>query len=102
MDRVWVAGVRPSDVILAHVATQFLVLAGQITLVLFFTQVVFKLPQEGPFILIILLLLLLGISGMSRESVSDRSAAGLRDNRSGRFVVGLVISTQAEDEVSAM
>lgn len=65
MDRIWVSGVRPSEVILAHVATQFVVLAGQIALILFFTQVVFHLPQEGSLALMILLLLLLGCSGMS-------------------------------------
>ncbi|EDQ87774.1 uncharacterized protein MONBRDRAFT_9617 [Monosiga brevicollis MX1] len=64
-DRAWVAGVVPSEIILAHVGTQMLVLVGQLILVLIFTLLVFKLPLHGSLLLVILLLLLLGTSGMT-------------------------------------
>lgn len=65
LDRVWVAGGRASDVILAHVATQLWIVAGQTASVLFFALVVFKLPLAGSLGWIIFLMVTLGLSGMS-------------------------------------
>ena len=65
LDRVWVSGARASDVILAHVATQFWILAGQTAAVLFFALVVFELPIVGSLAWVIVLMMLLGLSGMA-------------------------------------
>ncbi|EGD77792.1 hypothetical protein PTSG_08882 [Salpingoeca rosetta] len=81
LDRVWVAGARASDVILAHMATQFWILAGQTAAVLFFALVVFKLPIVGSLAWVIVLMMMLGLSGMA---------------------YGLFISTQVDSEVGAI
>lgn len=81
LERSWVAGVRPFEVILSHVLCQFLVMFVQVTGLLVFTFIVFEIPSRGPFAWVILLTLLQGCCGM---------------------VYGLVISSMCVEENSAI
>ena len=65
LDRSWVAGVTATEVMLAHVVAQFVVMAVQVALVLVFMIYVFEVPAEGPMPWIVLLTLLQGICGMA-------------------------------------
>lgn len=64
LDRSWIAGVLPSEVLLSHVVTQFLTLAGQSAITLFFILYVFSIPCQGPILWLTCLTLLQGVSGM--------------------------------------
>jgi hypothetical protein len=106
LDRIWVAGAKPVEVVVAHVGTQLIILLGQIAGVLFFTLVVFKLPQEGSLLLVILLMALLGSSGMAcmcwgSGRVGPRSVFDACGRCLGG-VDGLMISTLVSDEVGAI
>ncbi|KAL3219528.1 hypothetical protein MRX96_030291 [Rhipicephalus microplus] len=81
LERSWVAGVRPFEVILAHVICQFLVMFVQVAGLLVFTFLVFEIPSRGPFVWVVLLTLLQGCCGM---------------------VYGLVISSMCVEENSAI
>ncbi len=63
--RSWVAGVTATEVMLAHVITQFGVMVVQVSLVLLFMIYVFEVPAKGPIIWIIALTILQGICGMA-------------------------------------
>eukprot|EP00095_Tigriopus_kingsejongensis_P012233 snap_masked-scaffold87_size395581-processed-gene-0.4 protein:Tk12233 transcript:snap_masked-scaffold87_size395581-processed-gene-0.4-mRNA-1 annotation:"abc transporter g family member 20 isoform x2" len=65
LDRSWVAGVTATEVMLAHVVAQFVVMVVQVALVLVFMIYVFNIPAKGPLIWIILLTIFQGICGMS-------------------------------------
>ncbi|XP_051868225.1 ABC transporter G family member 20 [Pristis pectinata] len=80
MDRGWVAGVRSLEVMLAHTISQLVTMTVQIILLLIFTFLVFKIPNEGSLPLLVILILLQGITGIS---------------------LGLVISAAFDDEQSA-
>ena len=64
MDRSWVAGVLPFEVMLSHILTQFFVLIGQTTITLIFIFLVFKIPCNGPIGWIIVIAILQGFAGM--------------------------------------
>ncbi|KAI1295551.1 ABC transporter G family member 20 [Halotydeus destructor] len=64
-ERSLVAGVDTLQVLIAHALTQVIVMVVQILLVLVFTFLVFDIPSRGPFIWVILLLLLQGMTGMA-------------------------------------
>ncbi|KAJ8248152.1 hypothetical protein GJAV_G00238890 [Gymnothorax javanicus] len=80
LDRCWVAGVSSMETLLAHLLSQLFVISVQILLLLLFTLLVFKIPNEGSLFLVILLIVLQGITGIS---------------------FGLVISAAIDDEQSA-
>ncbi|XP_078262086.1 ABC transporter G family member 20 [Rhinoraja longicauda] len=80
MDRGWVAGVSSLEVMLAHTLSQLVTMTVQIILLLIFTFLVFKIPNEGSLLLVATLILLQGITGIS---------------------LGLVISAAFDDEQSA-
>ncbi|XP_077585935.1 ABC transporter G family member 20 [Stigmatopora nigra] len=80
LDRCWVAGVSSLETMLAHLFSQLLVISVQIFLMLLFVLLVFKMPNEGSLVLIVLLIVLQGISGIS---------------------FGLVISAAIDDEQNA-
>ncbi|XP_077468994.1 ABC transporter G family member 20 [Stigmatopora argus] len=80
LDRCWVAGVSSLETMLAHLFSQLLVISVQIILMLLFVLLVFKMPNEGSLVLIVLLIVLQGISGIS---------------------FGLVISAAIDDEQNA-
>ncbi|XP_032882317.1 ABC transporter G family member 20-like [Amblyraja radiata] len=80
MDRGWVAGISSLEVMLAHILSQLVTMTVQIILLLIFTFLVFKIPNEGSLLLVAILILLQGITGIS---------------------LGLVISAAFDDEQSA-
>ncbi|XP_055389229.1 ABC transporter G family member 23 isoform X2 [Condylostylus longicornis] len=64
LDRSWVAGVTPGEILFSHVVTQFVVMCGQTALVLIFMLVVFEVTNNGELFWVILLTLLQGMCGM--------------------------------------
>ncbi|SPP80792.1 ABC transporter G family member 23 isoform X1 [Drosophila guanche] len=64
LDRSWVAGVSPGEILFSHVITQFVVMCGQTTLVLIFMLVVFGVTNNGDLFSVIVLTLLQGMCGM--------------------------------------
>ncbi|XP_043552641.1 ABC transporter G family member 20 [Chiloscyllium plagiosum] len=80
LDRSWAAGVSSLELILAHTFSHLLTMIIQITLLLIFTFLVFKIPNEGSLLVIVILILMQGITGMA---------------------VGLIISASFDDEQSA-
>ncbi|XP_073969896.1 ABC-type transporter snustorr isoform X3 [Rhodnius prolixus] len=64
LDRSWVAGVMPHEVLFSHVITQFVVMCGQTALVLIFMISVFNVQCEGNIFLVVLLTILQGLCGM--------------------------------------
>ncbi|XP_076438732.1 ABC transporter G family member 20-like isoform X2 [Babylonia areolata] len=80
-ERNLVNGVTPSEVMLSHVITQFLVLLVQVTLLLLCTFLIFKIPLVGSWVHVLSLILLQGLCGMC---------------------LGIMISSCCEKETSAM
>ncbi|XP_048864496.1 ABC transporter G family member 23 isoform X2 [Brienomyrus brachyistius] len=80
LDRCCVAGVSSLETMLAHLFSQLLVISVQISLMLLFIFLVFKVPNEGSLVLVIALIVLQGVTGIS---------------------FGLVISAAIDDEQSA-
>ncbi|CAG00301.1 unnamed protein product [Tetraodon nigroviridis] len=80
LDRCWVAGVSSLETMLAHLFSQLLVISVQIILLLLFILLVFNMPNKGSLVLIIILIVLQGVTGIS---------------------FGLVISSAIDDEQSA-
>nr|XP_057914978.1 ABC transporter G family member 23 isoform X2 [Doryrhamphus excisus] len=78
--RCWVAGVSSMETMLAHLFSQLLVISVQIILMLLFILLVFKIPNEGSLVLMVILIVLQGITGIS---------------------FGLVISAAIDNEQSA-
>ena len=64
-DRTLAAGVGHVQMLLSHSIVQLVVMVVQISLVVFFTFVIYKVPTRGPFVWVFLLLLLQGLAGMS-------------------------------------
>ncbi|XP_049823696.1 ABC transporter G family member 20 isoform X3 [Aethina tumida] len=64
LDRSWVAGVSPGEILFSHVVTQFVVMCGQTALVLIFMILVFKVESNGDIIVVIILTILQGLCGM--------------------------------------
>ncbi|XP_014252256.1 ABC transporter G family member 20 isoform X4 [Cimex lectularius] len=64
LDRSWVAGVLPHEILFSHVITQFVVMCGQTALVLIFMILVFKVECKGDIFLVIILTILQGLCGM--------------------------------------
>ncbi|KAG7297604.1 hypothetical protein JYU34_019659 [Plutella xylostella] len=65
LDRSWVAGVSPGEILFSHVVTQFVVMCGQTALVLVFMLGVFGVKCNGSIVLVVVLTLLQGFCGMS-------------------------------------
>lgn len=64
LDRSWVAGVSPAEILFSHVITQFVVMCGQTALVLIFMLVVFDVECQGQIGWVIVLTILQGLCGM--------------------------------------
>lgn len=64
LDRSWVAGVTPVEILFSHVITQFVVMCGQTALVLIFMILVFGVECKGDIFLVIILTILQGLCGM--------------------------------------
>ncbi|KAM4591703.1 ABC transporter G family member 20 isoform 2-T2 [Odontesthes bonariensis] len=80
LDRCTVSGVSSLETMLAHLFSQLFVISVQILLMLLFILLVFKNPNEGSLVLVVVLIVLQGVSGIS---------------------FGLVISAAIDDEQSA-
>ncbi|KAK6618806.1 hypothetical protein RUM43_013197 [Polyplax serrata] len=65
IERCLVAGVNMHEILLSHIITEFVIVAGQILIVLGFAFVIFDLQNIGSWSLVILLSTLQGINGMS-------------------------------------
>ncbi|RVE45990.1 hypothetical protein evm_009332 [Chilo suppressalis] len=64
LDRSWVAGVSPGEILFSHVVTQFVVMCGQTALVLLFMILVFGVENNGNIAYVIMLTILQGLCGM--------------------------------------
>lgn len=64
LDRSWVAGVSPGEILFSHVVTQFVVMCGQTALVLIFMILVFGVQCNGDIGWVILITILQGLCGM--------------------------------------
>ncbi|KAK0182407.1 hypothetical protein PV327_000549 [Microctonus hyperodae] len=64
LDRSWVAGVSPGEILFSHVVTQFVVMCGQTALVLIFMILVFGVECNGDIGWVIILTILQGLCGM--------------------------------------
>ncbi|CAL1673500.1 unnamed protein product [Lasius platythorax] len=64
LDRSWVAGVSPGEILFSHVVTQFVVMCGQTALVLIFMILVFNVECKGEIGWVIILTILQGLCGM--------------------------------------
>ncbi|EFN72463.1 ABC transporter G family member 20 [Camponotus floridanus] len=64
LDRSWVAGVSPGEILFSHVVTQFVVMCGQTALVLIFMILVFDVECKGDIGWVIILTILQGLCGM--------------------------------------
>lgn len=64
LDRSWVAGVSPGEILFSHVVTQFVVMSGQTALVLIFMILVFGVECKGDIGWVIVLTILQGLCGM--------------------------------------
>ncbi|XP_054885243.1 ABC transporter G family member 23 isoform X2 [Poeciliopsis prolifica] len=95
LDRCWVAGVSSLETMLAHLFSQLFVISVQITLMLLFILLVFKMPNEGSLLLVICLIVLQGVTGISFGLVIS---AGIDDEQSanqaalGIFYPNLILS----------
>lgn len=65
IERCLIAGVNMYEVLFSHIITEFVIVAGQVALILGFAFIIFDIQNSGPWILVILLSLLEGINGMS-------------------------------------
>lgn len=64
-ERSLVAGVDTMQILFSHALVQISVMSIQIVLVLIFTFLVFDIPSRGPFVLVVLLLVFQGATGMA-------------------------------------
>ncbi|XP_055866899.1 ABC transporter G family member 20-like isoform X2 [Biomphalaria glabrata] len=81
IERMQVAGVNPQEIMIAHVVTQFLVMMGQVSLMLLIAFVVFNITNEGNLFYLLTLIVLQGLNGMA---------------------LGLLISACCETEIAAI
>ncbi|RWS26667.1 ATP-binding cassette transporter sub-family H 88708-like protein [Leptotrombidium deliense] len=65
LERTLIAGVHPIHILIAHIVIQVAIILLQTAFLLFSVFVVFDIPLRGSIILVILLTLVQGISGMS-------------------------------------
>lgn len=75
LDRSWVAGVSPGEILFSHVVTQFVVMCGQTALVLIFMILVFGVECKGDIGWVIILTILQGLCGMCFGKVKDETAS---------------------------
>ncbi|XP_040579314.1 ABC transporter G family member 20 [Lepeophtheirus salmonis] len=65
LERSFATGVTTLEVMLAHMVAQFIIMILQVTFVLLFMILVFKIPANGSIVLMISLVILQGLCGMS-------------------------------------
>ncbi|KAF9820101.1 hypothetical protein SFRURICE_014180 [Spodoptera frugiperda] len=65
LDRSWVAGVSPGEILFSHVVTQFVVMCGQTALVLIFMISVFGVKNNGNIVhVVVFAIIILSLCGM--------------------------------------
>jgi ABC-type multidrug transport system permease subunit len=80
LERSWVAGVKPTEILFSHIVTQFFFMLGQMSLVLMLMFLFCGITNNGELFLVITLTLLQGFCGMCYGFVissiceSERSA----------------------------
>nr|QTW43728.1 ABCH1 [Eurytemora affinis] len=65
LDRSWIAGVKPSEIIASHIVCQFLVMLVQTAVTLATIILGFNIPCRGPFGWLAVITVLQGLAGMS-------------------------------------
>lgn len=80
LDRSWVAGVSPGEILFSHVVTQFVVMCGQTALVLVFMILVFGVKCNGNVIFVVMLTLMQGNFFFSELSIADRTKSHRKFN----------------------
>jgi len=65
LDRSWIAGVKPSEIIASHIVAQFVVMLIQTGVTLASMIWGFKVPCRGPFVWLAVITILQGLAGMS-------------------------------------
>jgi ABC-2 type transport system permease protein len=65
LERAFVAGVKPIEILISHIIVVFIAILPQVLLSMLFAFVIFDLPLRGPVLDAFLLLVLQGLQGMS-------------------------------------
>ena len=65
LERSWVAGVKPSEILASHILVQFFVMIVQTVITLSFILFVFTIPCHGPILWLAIITILQGLAGMS-------------------------------------
>lgn len=65
LERLWAAGVKPSEVIVGHLTAWIGVLFAQVSVMLFVAFAVYDISVEGPILAVFLQAMVLGIAAMS-------------------------------------
>lgn len=93
--RLWVAGVLPTEMILAHIASFLMVSVGQTALTLVTLFAIFKVSIEGNVMLVVGIMLLQGVAGMCFgilvSSISDTHSSAMQLGM-GSMYPGLLLS----------
>jgi ABC-type multidrug transport system ATPase subunit/ABC-type multidrug transport system permease subunit len=95
LDRSWIAGVRPSEILASHILVQFCVMMVQTTVTLATILVVFGIPCRGPLEWLAVITMLQGLAGMSFgfliSSLCDSQAVAMQLSI-GSFYPNLLLS----------
>jgi len=95
LDRSWIAGVRPSEILASHILVQFCVMLVQTAVTLATILLVFSIPCRGPLEWLAILTMLQGLAGMSFgfliSSLCDSQAVAMQLSI-GSFYPNLLLS----------
>jgi len=95
LDRSWIAGVRPSEILASHILVQFCVMLVQTAVTLATILLVFNIPCRGPLEWLAILTMLQGLAGMSFgfliSSLCDSQAVAMQLSI-GSFYPNLLLS----------
>jgi len=95
LDRSWIAGVRPIEILASHILVQFCVMMVQTLVTLTTILFVFKIPCRGPLEWLAIITMLQGLAGMSFgflvSSLCDSQAVAMQLSI-GSFYPNLLLS----------
>jgi ABC-type multidrug transport system ATPase subunit/ABC-type multidrug transport system permease subunit len=86
MDRVYAAGVRPSEIMIAQSVVMMVLLFIQLSLLLMVALLIFALPMKGSLVLVMSIAMLLGMVGMMLGLVIAAGAA--TEDSANQLVIG--------------